>query len=304
MPKSPLENQLIHQISATSKDDFQALVTEILLLLHGSEGFTNLRRTKDAGSDGIVQSTRTSIACWGPEKPMGSNLQKAFEKKMQSDYSSYKNNWESIFPNWAVYVNHHPTPNEVKYIESMKPGTPIIGLDGLISIIMNDLCSARRRKVCKLLLIPEEFVSRDLLESFFNDILSAANSVGIIKYRGLLAIDEKIELNFSSAEVDGVRSEYDYLQDKYFAVIKQSFSLMGVSDLKRVKGRIVSDFVRSPGGTLSEKMSNQTEMYINRYTRGFDDEYQEIVRAVQYYEFEQCLYGIKTASEENKDGTP
>ena len=206
MIRTPLQNQLETQVSRLEGNDFQEFVITLMFFRYGADGFATLRRCKDEGADGIIVHGKTVIACWGPGfTKSASQLKKAFEKKIQADFDSYKANWENTYPNWTVMTNHDPAPGiEIKFVDGLESKSPVTGLSAIIHLINHEINLANRRDVFKFLQIPNEFVSQDVLDGLLDHILKTAEIETTIEYLSPLYVPDKIRLNFNQYDIDSV----------------------------------------------------------------------------------------------------
>lgn len=301
MIRSPLQNQLRQQVSRLQGDDFQQFVIQLMFFHYGTDGFTTLRPQKDEGADGIIKSKRAVIACWGPDLKAPSQLKKAFEKKVKSDFDSYQKNWLSTYPNWIVVINHEPAPNEVKFVDSLKSGSPIMGLNEILHLINQEIGLANRRVIYELLQIPKEFVSQDVLDGLLEDILKSAESDAVVEYNSPLYVPDKIRLNFDQHDIDSVEDEFYQLEEEYFSAIKSALSAFEDRELTRIKRKMIQDYHLTIGNSFSEKFNNLTMQYLNKYAFDGDSEFRDVIRGLLFWIFEQCLIGRKTPAESQSE---
>lgn len=299
MIRNILQYQLRQQISSLTGNDFQEFVVELMFHRYGSDGFIALRRVKDGGADGIIPSKSAVIACWGPDSQAPSKVKKAFEKKAQADYESYKENWQTTHPTWIVAINREPAPQEIQFVQRLQAGSQIIGIDAILHIINNEITCASRRKVLETLKISTDLLSADVVSGLLEDILKNADGTGTVEYTAPLYISDKILINFAPHEADTVEQEYSDLQEEYFSAIADAFVAFDDEEKKRIKRRIVSDYVIANGDSTSAKMTALTLQYLAKYSSFEDVEYREMIRALLFWVFEQCLIGIKTNSEQS-----
>ena len=288
---SPLQNKFKIQIEALTGFDFQDFIVELFLLKYGSTAFTVLRKKKDKGCDGIIVSEQQVIACYGPVD----NDQKKFDRKAEEDFDDFKNNWQSKFSNWMFVVNYEVKPAQINKIESLKKGTPLVGIKGIISII-DELNSSKKRKLAKYLNIDREFLAKDFLKEILDDLLKNSNSVEPRKeYNKPIYITDKVKLNFAEEDVQVALDEYDIVAE-YFSDIQDLINGYEDDDIDKIKHRVVYDYSQT-NGTFKERLISLTNLYLAKYSSDGDDEYRFYVRALLVYIFEQCLIGIKTNTE-------
>lgn len=299
MIRDALQNQLRLQVSSLTGDDFQEFVVGLMHHRYGSDGFTAPRRVKDGGADGIIHSKNAVIACWGPDGQAPSKVKKAFEKKVQGDHTSYKKNWHATYPNWIVVINREPAPHEIKFVDGLQAGSPVMGIDEILHMINNELTCASRRKVVESLKISTDLLSLDVISGLLEDILKNADGDGVIEYAPPLYVTDKIRLNFAPHEVDTVDQEYSDLQEEYFVAIASAFEAFDDEEKKRIKRRIRNDYVSACGDSFAVKINTLILQYIGKYSSVDDGEYRDIIRALLFWIFEQCLIGTKTPAEKS-----
>ena len=288
---SPLQNKFKIQIEALTGFDFQDFIVELFLFKYGSTGFTVLRKKKDKGCDGIIVSEQQVIACYGPVD----NDQKKFDKKAEEDFDDFKNNWQSKFSNWMFVVNYEVKPAQINKIESLKKGTPLVGIKQILSII-DELDGFQKRKLAKYLNIDREFLAKDFLKEILDDLLKYSNSVEPRKvYHKPIYIVNKVKLNFASEDVQLALNEYNILAE-YFSDIQDLINGYEDDDIDKIKHRIVYDYSLT-NGNYKARLNSLTNLYLGRYSSDGDDEYRFYARALLIYIFEQCLIGIKTDTE-------
>jgi hypothetical protein len=288
---SPIQNKFKIQIEALTGFDFQDFIAELFLLKYGSTGFTVLRKKKDKGCDGIIVSEKQIIACYGPVD----NDQKKFDKKADEDFEDFKNNWQSKFPNWLFVVNHEVKPAQVNKIESLKKGTPLVGIKGILSII-DELDGFHKRKLAKYLNIDGEFLAKDFLKEILDDLLKNSNSVEPRKeYNKPIYITDKVKLNFDEVDIQIVLDEYDIVAE-YFSDIQDLIYGYEDDDIDKIKHRVVFDYSLT-SGVFKDRFNSLSILYMSKYSADGDDEYRFYVRAFLIYIFEQCLIGRKTDTE-------
>ncbi len=287
---SPLQNKFKIQIETLTGFDFQDFIAELFLLKYGSTGFTVLRKKKDKGCDGIIVSEKQIIACYGPVD----NDQKKFDKKADEDFEDFKNHWQSKFPNWLFVVNHEVKPAQVNKIESLKEGTPLVGIKGILSII-DELDGFHKRKLAKYLNIDGEFLAKDFLKEIFDDLLKNSNSVEPRKeYYKPIYITDKVKLNFDEVDIQVVLDEYDIVAE-YFRDIQDLIYGYEDDDIDKIKHKVVFDYSLT-NGVFKDRFNSLSILYMSKYSAD-DDEYRFYVRAFLIYIFEQCLIGRKTDTE-------
>lgn len=289
---SVLKTLFTEKIKATTEFEFEDFVNELFLLRYGSDDFVPMRKRSDEGSDGIVESKKTIIACYGPEKYQP----KSFEEKANGDFDSYSKNWASNYSNWTMIVNHDIAPAQTKLIKSLKADGKILGLKGLVSIIENELTSYQRRLLGQNSLgIPKEYFRQDYLAEILRDLLNAALPSDFSpEYKSLTDIEDKIRLNYDEDDVQGALGEF-YEIVAEFGKIERLIRAYDDEEKKRIKAKILRDHNKY-SGNFKAKLQSQTESYLEKHAGSeVDDDYEYFIRAVLLYHFEQCLLGKKAA---------
>ena len=117
---TPLRNRFEMQLKSLTGFDFQDVAVKIFQLKYGVTGFTDIRPQKDKGCDGIVESEKRVIACFGPkETPNTNKRQQDFEDKANGDFQQYKSYWQAQYPNWSIVINHKIDPHYDKIVKGL-----------------------------------------------------------------------------------------------------------------------------------------------------------------------------------------
>lgn len=286
----PLRTLFIRQIESLTGFDFQRFIKELFFLYYGIEGFQSLRETKDKGCDGIILSSRTVIACYGPE----AYDKNQFLKKADEDFKDYMDHWSEQYPNWRVIINHVPSPDQIQKVDTLKPGSLVHGLDHLIRMI-EKMEGVKRRKTGSYLKIDSSFFTKDYIKEIIDDLIQDNPiSLTLIQYKGVVEIREKIELNYDQSDVDSALEEYGLVITR-FKDIDNIIKGYEDGEKDRLKHRIISDY-KGRSGTFKQRLDNLTNIYLEKYGPD-DDDYRFNIRALLFYVFEQCLIGRKTAQE-------
>ncbi len=289
---TPLKNILRTQIGALGGFPFEDFVRDLFLLRYGPENFTPMRNVRDKGCDGLFNNERRIIACYGPRAYDKND----FEKKADDDFSSYSTHWESKYEKWGMVVNHMLSPDQPLKVESLKERSTIMGSEQLVHIIHDELSSAKRRKIARFLRVDEEYISSDYFKQIIEDLLENAEAGDQeIPYERPTYIGEKIEINFDADDIDSAMNEYE-LSISGFGTVKNLIGSYEDSEITRLKRRIINDYQRC-SGSLKDRLTQMTDLYLGKYSDGDDDEYREHIRTILLYHFEQCLIGKKTAGE-------
>lgn len=286
----PLKNVFEVQIKSLRGFGFQDFVNELFLMKLGEGDFIPPRKVKDKGCDGIIISERRVLACYAPQK----YDYKVFRDKINSDFESYRENWEAEYPNWMFITNQDVSPDQVKEVDALKKRAAIFGVKNIISVI-EGLDSYKRRKLGKYLRIDQDYFTQDYLREILEDLLKETDiSEQSVHYSKAPYMPDKIELNYEREDIEGAFQEYDILVDHFPRILE---IIQGYEDkeIDKIKLKIITDFNKKPGA-FKERLEQQTEQYLEKYSPK-DDNYLFFIRAILIYHFEQCLIGSKTEAE-------
>jgi hypothetical protein len=297
--KTPLQNQFETQLKALTGFDFQNTVAKIFQLRYGETDFTPLRPQKDKGNDGIIESEKRVIACFGPKEERDTRKRlNDFEKKVKSDFNSYKNNWQSNYPNWSIVINHQIDPKYDDIVKGLMPNAnaTVIGLDQLLSMIDN-LHGHQKRQIGEMLRIDKEYFSADYLKDILEDFLKESEiSERSINYDRSTYIQtmQKIELNYDEADIQAAIDEYcHFAENGYLKLVDNLMSGYNDEEINRMKSRIIYDYKYKTNGDFKVRLKHLLEYYLVTYLSENDDNYRHCINAVLIYLFEQCLIGNK-----------
>ena len=287
-----LKSIFTDKIRTSTGFDFEDFVNDLFLLRYGHKDFTPIRRNKDKGSDGIIEISRTIVACYGPQK----YDEKKFKKKATDDFSSYQDHWESKYENWLMVVNHDIAPDQKKIMNSLKNDSTILGLRGLINLIETELNSFQRREIGQSTLqIPALYFAQDYLEEILGDLLNTSLPIGKnLKYikKDVVEVEKKIKINYDPDDVAGALDEYTLISLEFHKIDKLISSYED-EEILRIKHTILSDHNKF-GGSFKAKLEHQTETYLERYSGSkINNDYSYYIRAILVYHFEQCFLGKK-----------
>lgn len=286
-------NNLITKSFATSiknldENSFQDFIDFLFLEYYGVNDYQPIKDKRDRGCDGIIKSKKCIIACYAPEIY---NI-KAFRKKSSSDYKSYYENWGNKYENWQFITNNEIHASEKQEIGALGENCDIVGIKQLVAMI-SELKYYQIRRVGEYLKIDPEFFSRDILLEIIEDLLKDSEDQNLIKYQGLIFIDDKIKINVSGAEYLIVKDEYEMFVE-YFGVIDDILGNYSQYEINLVKSKIINDY-RSIEGNFKSRLEVLTKIYGEKYY--MSDDYIFFIRAIIFKFFEQCLIGIKVKAE-------
>lgn len=293
MSGSLLHNTLVTQIASRKGFAYQQFVADLLYTTHGADAFTNLREVRDGGCDGLLIREQCAIACYGPGKVSLTSD----SKKISSDYQKYRARWSAEFPNWRLFINHEPGPAHFALVTGLHgPGDIVWGLSRQVELITQLNCGLRR-KICRLLAIPDDLVARDFVQMVLDDLISGRAHGDVIHYADKAPnLERKIRANYSLEEVDAAIMKARLTLEQQ-ADVAQAIANLTTSDAGVLKVRILNDFSTAPGATFGERMQMLTNLFAARYNVGSDDEIQGYIHALLIHVFGQCLFGTEPGPE-------
>lgn len=289
----PLQNSFCIQIKSLYGFSFQDFITKLFMFSYGAENYTPPRVIKDKGADGIITKTETVVACYGPEK-IDKNR---YIKKIEDDYKSYSDNWQSQYKNWMFVTNNDIPEWAIKKIHSLKKDSFLVGLKNLLQIV-DELPSYQKREIGNYLNIEQDLFAQDYLKEIIEDLIKKSPFTDDnTKYTRQVYFPDKVSLNYSQEEADSVFQEYNiYFENGVFNEIENLLSGYGDDDINKLKVHIINDF-SNKAGDFKSRLQQLTGKYSVKYSSENDDEYLFYIRAVLIYLFEQCLIGSKTEGE-------
>ena len=284
---------------------FEEFINELLLIQHGANGYQPTRARKDDGAEGLVLSTRTIIAAYGPD----TYHEGRFIKKVNGDFDEYLKKWANRNPNWHMYYNNALAPEQLRkaddLLEKAKlnayPVNEILikGIDQIMQILDSDLTNTQLRQIGRYLGIPRELMIFDSIRSLIDDLI---RGVGVqeenVSYKLKVDVAEKIKLNYSEADIK--MAEEEFFELNIAGTLKKIWQIIGGYEVEQVnilKLKIKRDF-NSISGNFKQKLESLIVRYLEKYSSGQDDDYEYYVRALLVYCFEQCLIGEKTYKEQ------
>jgi hypothetical protein len=284
--------------------DFEALVKELHLIKFGSDGYQPTRERGDQGAEGVILSSKTVIAAYGPD----TYEERKFIRKINDDFDGFLNNWADKNPNWKMFYNGALAPEQIKISDSLKEkakGKNIIveivtvkGIDQIIQFIEEEFSNKQLRQLSAYLGVAKELITFDHIRSIIDDLI---RGTGIeqenIVYNIVVDIEEKIKLNYSDEDVRIAKEEYEDLAiSGTFKKIWDIISTYENEEINALKFRIKRKF-NHLNGTFKEKLNNLTQSYLDKYSSGQDDDFEYFTRSLLVYCFEQCMIGDKTKKE-------
>ena len=288
----PLSNQFKTQISFLDRFEFQKFIKKLHLEKFGENDFTPLREVRDEGCDGIINSEKTIIACYGPKK----YDRKKFEQKAREDFDAYQKNWEANYPYWKVFVNHDVTPDELKFVDRLKNGSTVIGIDGILSII-DALPGYKKRELGDYLRIDKDFFTQDYLGEILENLFRSSEFVLENVNYPSKAPDpiEKFKINYDEEDIETAIQQFDIVEE-YFLQIENLLYGYEDEEINKLKLKIIRDF-DAYSGSFKKKLESLTNQYLQKYSNESDDDYLLYISSVLFYMFRQCIIGKKIPKE-------
>lgn len=277
------------RVNSLHENRFQEFV-ESLYILHYGSAFTPIKQKRDKGCDGIINSPKTVIAIYGPERR---DLRK-FKEKVGDDFKKYEDYWMAEYPNWQVIYNLQYTSGEVEYLVSLKSNVEKIEPRHLVDIFQH-LRWTDKRRIAAQLGIDDIYLNKDLVETVLTDLIESSEVLDDNDrvHTKPIYIGEKIELNYSPQDVDSAKEEYENCL-LYFGMLQQSLASCNETEQASLRSRIIQDYQRF-NGSFSQRLQSMTEAYAKN--NRVDDIYVFFIRVTLIYFFEQCLIGTKTETE-------
>lgn len=306
MDKS-LKASITALIKSRREFEFEALINKIYLIKHSSNGYQQTREKRDDGAEGIIISSKTVIAAYGPD---GYN-KRVFEKKINDDFDDYINKWAKEYPNWIMHYNDSLAPDQIRISDILKQkavdkgliveSVLVKGSDQIIHSIEEDFSNKQLRALSEFLGVSKELIIFDHIRSIIDDLIRGVDiDLDTIEYSLKVDISEKITLNYSPVDEKNANEEYEELaMDGTLKKIWGIISTYENEEINSLKLRIKKEF-NALLGSFKEKLNSLTLMYLNRYANNQDDDFEYFTRALLIYCFEQCMIGDKTISENNK----
>jgi len=290
----PLQSSFRIQIQSLYMFEFQDFITKLFMFKYGSENYIPPREIKDKGVDGIITKSETIIACYGPKKID----KKRYTKKIEDDFESYYNNWQSKYKNWMFVTNNEIPEWAINKIYSLKKDSLQIGLKNLLQIV-DELPSYQKRELGNYLNIEKNLFAQDYLKDIIEDLIKDASFTDEnVEYQQQIYFPDKVALNFEQDDIVNILNEYDsYFENGVFNDICSLLFGYEDEDFEKLKHRIIYDY-NNKIGHFKSRLHQLTESYLMKYSSENDDSYLYYVRAVLIYLFEQCIIGKKTKEEQ------
>lgn len=270
---------------------FQDSLDRIYLCIY-QNGFQRVKQKHDGGSDGIVNGD-TVLAAYAPEKYSLND----FKKKIREDFKSYRSNWESTHCKWQVVTNLESNANMIQFVNGLKSGSPIVCIESLLQKISEQTWTVKIA-IYRALDIPEHYLSNDVIATVIEDLIQLSGQGNSFEpYEKPAYIQDKIDLNVSEEHRSTFTDEYEESL-AIFPIISNVVKSRSPESVSAIRSKVRSIYT-SLSGSFEKKINDLVDTMAQGKSR--DDYYRHNMRVVMLYFFEQCLFGIKTASEVNND---
>jgi len=281
--------------------EFEYIISELNLIQYGSDGFQPTRERRDDGAEGLVLSTKTIIATYGPD----AFDEKKFKKKVDDDFKDYIEKWATTNPNWVMHYNNALAPAQLKIseelaIRALNEGIvtkyiSIKGIDQIMYMIESEFSNVQQRAVAKLLGVPRELIVFDHVKDIINDLIEGERvEKEVVDYKLEVDIEEKINLNYTEDDIEFALEEYEELNaNGTLKTIWRILSTFQTEEINSLKLRIKREF-NNETGLFKSKLDALTNRYLLKYANENDDYSQYYIRSLLVYCFEQCMIGRKT----------
>lgn len=284
--------------------EFEAVINKMYLIKHGSDGYQPTRERSDDGAEGLIRSSKTIIAAYGPDR----YDEKKFFKKVDDDYDDFIKKWAADYPNWTMHFNGPLAPDQIRICEELKERakkndieTDLIivkGIDQIMQYIADEMSSRQLRQLATYLGVPRELITFDQIRSIIDDLIQGIPiDLNSVDYKIEVSIVEKININYSDEDRDSAKEEY---QDIVLnGTLKKIWNILATYEneqitILKLKVRRELDVIN---GTYKEKVNSLVAKYLDKYSNDNDAEFEYYIRALLVYCFEQCMIGKKTKSE-------
>jgi len=279
--------------------EFEAFVNKMHLVRYGSENYYCTRERRDEGADGIILTSNTVIASYGPD----TYDETKYKKKANEDFDMYIEKWVNAHSNWCMYYNNSLAPAQIKHCELLKKNAKkkghevsvkVCGIEQIIHYIETEFTNKQIRLLAENLGVNKDLMVFDYIKTILDDLI---RGVGVesenIEYKNRIDIEEKITLNYSQEDKDAALDEYATLViDGTLTKIRDAFSTYESEEINSIKMKIKRNFNQF-SGDFKTKVNNVAQNYQSIYANIQDDDFEYYTRALLVYCFEQCMIGVK-----------
>jgi hypothetical protein len=281
------EYQIRISIEKLKENNFQDFIVDLMVRKYGPK-FTPVKQKRDKGCDGIIDN-KTIIAAYAPETP----ILREFKKKVVDDYDKYNANWCGKYPCWCFIYNGEFTAEMVQCIDALGSNVEKWDISHIMDIIRG-LNWAKKREIATSLGIDEKYFINDVLKNVVEDLTrNSKQGLSLTEHKKPVYIEEKIELNFSKEDVQGILTEYEEALP-YLTELKNVLKAYTDEEVTSLKSKVIANYGKL-AGDFKTRFNNLNEGLAERNKN--DDVYKYYVRVVLIYFFEACLIGQRTKGE-------
>lgn len=284
----PLQSSVRTQLKALVGFQFQDFVVLFQFKKHGLGGFVDMRPVKDDGCDGIILGDGCVIACYAPEKYRKAD----YVRKVKSDHGKYIEKYCNDYPRWRLYVNHDPTPDDLKLAKGLGDHVDAPwGVERLLEAI-TELPWGAQIVLYRQLGVDEDLIGRDYIRSILDDQLKELRTQSSVPSKDLAPnIPGKINLNIP----EQYRQEFErHLQATVASQldVREILNAFDEREIEKVKSKVIRDFGSTfADGDFLNRYRRMQQRYNDKYNPADDDDLAHHIDAILGYMFCMCLIG-------------
>lgn len=283
-----LKHMFKSAINSRKEGSFNDFVNELFIKSYGTS-FNPVKQKRDKGCDGILKDM-VIIAAYAPQN---ANLRE-FKKKTSKDFVSYKNNWQSNYPEWRYVYNGEYTAEMILHLKSLKNDVVRMDINSLLDTV-EQLPYSKRRELALSLGIDEQYIVNDIFKAVIEDLFKSAedsDDTGHV-HEAPPYIEDKIKLNFVASDVEDALKGYECVLE-YFSQLKNILKSYQSYEISSLKTKLISCYNKL-AGDFKTRLNNLADEFAERNKN--DDSYVFFVRVALIYFFEICVIGQKPESE-------
>lgn len=271
--------------------EFNEKINQIFQMVYGQD-YKTIKQKRDKGSDGIIETERISIACYGAEKPNSKDIL----KKIKTDYSKYEKHYKPLGYKFRFITNSEILGNVITELKKLDSDNDIWGINEIIEFIFRQPLIIRKRILSEVIGISEEFIEMDIFTEIIEDIVDRVTySYNPPKFSGNIThLEEKVKKNFKKPlYAQGIMNLYTDIYIKYQYFIRNAFKSLDSDTVKTVESEVLGEYLK-----LAQKSNSFDEIFeqlIDNFSAkyGTDEERKKYVKMLILYIFEQCIIGQK-----------
>jgi hypothetical protein len=281
------KHQIRVAIDRRKENQFQRFVDELFIKKY-SRSFIPVKQKHDKGCDGILNNNEI-LAAYAP----ANHTLKKFKKKIGEDHDSYVKNWKITHPKWCVVYNGEFTAEMIKFIDSLESDAGKIDIGQIVSMVER-MNWANIRDLAEYLGIPDEYYINDIMQNVISDLLkNSKKSAKAITQEKPIYIEDKIELNYDSNDIENAKNEYSVFLPT-LGKLKGVLKTYDDEEINALKVRVISEFGKL-GGKFKVRLENLADNFAGKCKN--DQQYLFYVKVILLYMFEICLIGKKVEAE-------